>query len=370
MFGNLFRNFNKNFDYLLFSMVMALTAFGIVCVYSATYSYDDNIKFIIVQITAVLIGVFLMFVLISIDYEFIKQIWAYLYGFSIIMLVAVLLLGTGLEETGGNRWFRLGPINFQPSEIVKIFFVIVMAYNIEKHKETINRLQTFGKIFLFLLPLFFLIALQPDLGTNLTFIFIFAIMMYIGGLSYKYYIAGGAICTVMLPAAWFLMHDYQRERIMVFLNPENDPLGAGYHVIQSKIAIGSGGLWGKGFLQGSQTQMDILPAKHTDFIFSVVGEEFGIIGCLIVCALLFGIIIRCFAIATQAKDDFGTLLCVGIASMLLFHSFENIGMCMGLMPVTGIPLPFFSYGGSSIISNFIAVGLVMNIKYRCRVINF
>lgn len=370
MFKTLFHNFTRNFDFLLFSLLVAITTIGIVEVYSATYSYEDNLKFVIIQVIALVIGICLMFLVMSIDYEIYMSLWKYIFGFNILLLVAVLLFGTGLEEAGGKSWFRFGPIGFQPAELVKIGFAITLARHIDKLKDDINSFSNVCKLGLHLAVILFLIALQPDMGTGLVFCFMFIIMLYIAGLSYKYYAIGAGVFAVMLPITWYFLQPYQKNRILVFFNPESDPLGSGYHVMQSKLAIGSGEMLGKGYLNGPQTQIGILPAKHTDFIYAVIGEEFGLIGCIIVALLLFAIIIRCVFIAKNAKTDFGTLVCIGIAAMFLFHTFENIGMCIGLMPVTGIPLPFVSYGGTSILTNFIAMGLVMNVRYRCRVINF
>jgi len=217
----------------------------------------------------------------------------------------------------------------------------------------------------------FLILLQPDFGTMMVFIVIFAGILFVAKISWKYITGTVVFVAAAIPVIWnFFLADYQKNRIRVLFDPESDPLAAGYHVMQSKIAIGSGGIFGKGVGQGSQTQFEYLPAKHTDFIYSVIGEEMGLIGCLLCAVLLFGLVIRCFYIASNANNKFGSYICVGVACMFLAHTFENIGMCIGLMPVTGIPLPFFSYGGSSIVTNLIAIGLVLGVRMRKKDVSF
>jgi len=216
-----------------------------------------------------------------------------------------------------------------------------------------------------------LIMLQPDFGTAMVFLAIFAGMLFVAKLNYKYILAALASALVAAPFLWFFfLGEYQKDRIRVFLNPELDPLRSGYQVIQSKLAVGSGQIWGKGLLNGVQTQHGYLPAKHTDFIFAVAGEELGFVGAVLIIGLIVFIICRCFYIAFNAKNSLGGFIATGIGMMLLAQSFENICMTIGLMPVTGITLPFLSYGGSSLVTTFLAVGIVLNIKIRHRVINF
>ena len=235
--------------------------------------------------------------------------------------------------------------------------------------ENINEPKSLLCVLAHVAPIIFLILMQPDFGTTMVFVIIVAGMLFAAGISYKYVLSALGLIGVSLPIFWQLLKDYQKNRILVFFNPESDPLGAGYHVIQSKIAIGSGEIFGKGLFNGTQTQLDFLPAKHTDFIFAVIGEELGLIGCIFVVALLLMLVIRCIYVSNIAKNTLGSYICIGIAFMLMGHIFENVGMCIGLMPVTGIPLPFFSYGGSSLIANFVAIGVVMNVyKQRRRII--
>lgn len=210
-----------------------------------------------------------------------------------------------------------------------------------------------------------LILLQPDMGSALVFMFMFICLMFVAKLSYKYIIPFGALGIASLPFVYkYVLSEYQQKRIQVFFNPDLDPLNRGYNVIQSKIAVGSGQLWGKGYLQGTQNQMGYLPTKYTDFIFSVISEEIGFIGAMVVVGVLFLLIYKCFKTAQKADNAFGRYICVGVGAMMLFHVFENVGMCIGLMPVTGIPLPFISYGGTSLVVNMIAIGLVLSVSYH------
>ena len=254
---------------------------------------------------------------------------------------------------------------------VKIAFCITFSIDLSKQHENVNNPKILLQLFMHFAVLTGLVILQNDTGTALVFLFMFLCMLFAAGLSFKYIFAGLGAFVAFAPLAWFvLMRPYQRERILVFLNPERDAMGAGYQVLQSKIAIGSGEFLGRGYMQGPQNQLAMLPEKETDFIYGVFGEEFGFIGCIIVLALLALLIIRCINIGLHAKNELGCFMCIGIASMFMFHTFENILMCIGLMPVTGIPLPFLSYGGSSALTNFLAVGLVLSVWSRRRVLRF
>jgi rod shape determining protein RodA len=207
--------------------------------------------------------------------------------------------------------------------------------------------------------------MQPDMGSAMVFMFVFLCLLFVAKLSYKYIVPVAILTISSMPFIYkYVLSEYQQWRIQVFLNPDIDALNRGYNVIQSKIAVGSGQIWGKGYLQGTQNQMGYLPTKYTDFIFSVISEEFGFIGAALVVIALFLLIYRCFKVAKKADNSFGRYICVGVAAMLLFHTFENVGMCIGLMPVTGIPLPFISYGGTSLVTNLIAIGLVMSVAYH------
>ncbi len=361
----------KELDYILIILSLVCAGFGIVMISSAVNSIDGGSKYVLIQSIAATIGFFLMAIMTAMNYEKISTAWKLIYLICLLMLLVVLVIGTGREDTGSRSWIRFGPIGIQPSEFVKIGFIITLSKRAADFGDKINEPKNILKLLAHLGILLFFIMLQPDFGTAMVFIFIFIGIVYAAGVSYKYFLT--AIGTVIgtIPMIWFFfLKEYQKNRIRVFFNPEADPLNAGYHVIQSKIAIGSGQLFGKGLYQGTQTQLGYLPVKHTDFIFAVVGEELGLIGCIAVTALLFCLVYRCLANSKRVKSDISRYICVGVSCMFLAHIFENIGMCIGLMPVTGIPLPFFSYGGSSIITNFAAVGLVLSVYMRKKSITF
>lgn len=353
----------KKIDWLLFCVTAMLSIFGIIIIYSATRTLETNTN-VIVQSGAFAVGTVILFAVCFFDYEQLKSLIKPIYIFSVVILIAVLLFGIS-GSWGARSWIRFGSIGIQPSEIAKVCFIITFAYHLSKVEDNINKIIVLIGLLLHLLIIVGLIMLQPDMGSTLVFIFMFICMIFTAKISWKYIIPVFAAGTLSLPLIYkFVLSEYQQKRIQVFLNPDLDPLDRGYNVIQSKIAVGSGQLWGKGYLQGTQNQLGYLPTKYTDFIFSVISEEFGFIGAILVAAALFVIIWRCFKTAQKADNPFGRYICVGVASMLLFHAFENMGMCIGLMPVTGIPLPFVSYGGTSMVVNLIAIGLVMSVSYH------
>ena len=331
------------FDWVLFIATICLSVFGIVMIYSATRTLQSNTN-VIVQSGAMVIGCAAMLVTCFFDYEQLKNLVKPIYIFA----VAILLL-----------------VGIQPSEIAKICFIVTFSCHLSKVHDDINKPLTILGLLLHIGVLVGLILLQPDMGSVLVFLFMFICLMFVAKLSYKYILPIGVAGVASLPFIYkYVLSEYQQKRIQVFFNPNLDPRGRGYNVIQSKIAVGSGQLWGKGYLQGTQNQMGYLPTKYTDFIFSVISEEFGFIGALLVTAVLFFIIYKCFKTAQKADNAFGRYICVGVGAMMLFHAFENIGMCIGLMPVTGIPLPFVSYGGTSLVVNMIAIGLVLSVSYH------
>lgn len=353
----------KKTDWPLIIVTMCLSVFGIIVIYSATRTLDTNTN-VIVQSISLAIGIGLLVLLQRFDYEQFKNMIKPIYIISVLMLVAVLIFGiTG--DWGARSWIRIGAIGIQPSEFAKICFIITFSYHLSMVEEDINKpLVIFGLILHLSVPVL-LIMCQPDLGSMLVFLFMFACMLFAARLSWKYIVPVALGGVISLPFIYkYVLNEYQQKRIQVFFNPDLDPLNRGYNVIQSKIAVGSGQLWGKGYLQGTQNQLGYLPTKYTDFIFSVISEEFGFIGAALVALALFFIIWRCFKTAQLSSNLFGRYICVGTASMLLFHSFENMGMCIGLMPVTGIPLPFVSYGGTSMVTNMIAIGLVLSVAYH------
>lgn len=358
------RHKRSGFDSFLAYITVIAALMGLAAVYSATLSYGSITNFL-VQTGAFVVGTAIMAALSFFDYEQYNLLVIPIFLVSIFLLVLVLLIGTGSEQWGAKSWIRVGPIGIQPAEIAKVGFIITFSYHLDRVKKKINKPRTLLGLALHLMVFLGLIMLQPDAGSAMVFGFIFIVLLFSAGLSYKYIIPAGVLGTASLPLIYkFALSAYQRHRIDVFFNPELDPLGRGYNVIQSRIAVGSGRLFGKGYLLGTQNQLGFLPAKHTDFIFSTIAEEWGFVGAAIVVAVLFLIIWRCFAVAKKSQNSFGRYIASGVGAMLLFHCFENIGMCIGLMPVTGIPLPFFSYGGTSMLTDLIAIGLVLSVSRR------
>ncbi len=362
---------NVDYSALIFSVIAAIM--GVIAVYSATRSMGTNRMFI-VQSAALLIGIVMYVFFSKIDFDMLGEAAVLIYIGCVVLLGATLVFGTGLEETGTKGWIDIGFISFQPAEFVKIGFIITFAKHLQRAREDVNYI---GTLFMLALHAFLLIAmvfLQPDVGTALVFVFIFIIMLFCAGFSYKYMAVLAAVATILIAGIWIfreqILAPHQIARIEVFFDPYKDPVGAGYNVIQSETSIGSGRLFGRGYLRGNLNQLDYLPAKHTDFIFATIGEEWGFFGCICVIAILAAIIIKCILVAKQTRNTFGYFLCIGIAAMFLFHTLENIGMCIRLMPVTGIPLPFFSYGGTSLLTNMAAMGIVSSVSVRSKGVNY
>lgn len=366
---NKHNDFKKNFDFLLFGLVVAASIFGIVMISSAAPS---PVKYTAVQAIAFLMGLGAIFVLMVLDYEHLASLAFYLYGISAVLLILVLIPGIGTYENGARSWFRFGSlIGIQPAELVKLAFIITFAKHLSEVDDLIDRPRNVVLLLLHLGFLVGLILLQPDFGTAVVFVFIAISMLFAAKISWKYIACGVGAVGVAVPLAWFfVLKPYQKERIINLFNPANDPSGTGYQVTQSKIAIGSGKFFGTGLYNGGSQYNNFLPERHTDFIFSVVCEELGFLGGVIAILLLIAIVIRCLVIGMNSRNNLGMYICIGVAAMLSFHIIENVGMCIGIMPVTGIPLPFFSYGGSSMLTNMIAVGLVLNVRYRSKTINF
>ncbi len=367
--------FLKKFDFILLITTVVLVFYGLFMIKSATMSFTSgSFPYLKTQSLAFILGACAVVVLVLIDYEIYGYFYIPIYILSNLLLLAVLFFGFGADQWGASNWLRIGPISFQPSEIAKFGIIISLAKYIDKNHEKINEPVTLIKILIFaFIPVFF-ILLQPDLGTALVFIFFIAIMIFTAGLSYKYIvpiiiiiislIVLGLILLPIITNGYTISDNYQLNRIIIFLNPELDPIGTGYQVIQSKIAIGSGQMFGRGYQQGVQNQYGFLPTKETDFIFAVIVEELGFIGGMGLILLYAVLLFRLIKIAKGSNDMFGTLIVIGIMGMFLFHILENVGMTMGLMPVTGIPLPFISYGGTFMLVNMISIGLVLGVGLK------
>ncbi len=359
------RRLFRNLDYLLLIAVLAIMAVSLVIITSATLAnpFGDPMFYVKRQAIRFLIGFIVLIVVISIDYTQFYRFSHYLYGLNLVLLVAVLFVG---KQTGGaQRWIDLRVFELQPSEFAKIIIIISLARHLASREGNFDSLFSVVPSFIYVFVPIGLIFLQPDLGTSLVFIVILFGMLFLAGVRMRHlltYAIGGA--AIGLPLLWFKLKTYQKMRLMVFLNPDTDPLGHGYQLMQSMIAIGSGGLRGKGIFEGTQNQLEFLLEQHTDFIFSVLAEEAGFIGGVVLILLFMLLIFRVIRTAYIAKDTFGALICIGVATMLTFQILVNIGMTIGIMPVTGLPLPLMSYGGSSLLMNMIAIGLVLNIGMR------
>lgn len=347
----------------LAGLAFALSIVGVFMVYSASMS-QESLRKPLVQLIAFFLGALLMIGFSLKDFRTYRHFKNHIYISCLVILVFVLFFGSGKSETGANSWIRFGGIGVQPSEFVKIGFCLFISYYIAdlKEKESLNDIKNALKLFAVFLSVVALVILQNDTGTALVFTFMFVSMLFVAGLNIKYFISSFVFVAVLSPLVWFFMAPYQKDRILVFLNPEKDPQGAGYQVIQSKISIGSGGLFGRGYLNGPFNRLSYLPENETDFIFSSIGEEFGFFGCVLVLILLFLFVFEIFKISKKCSNFEGKLITAGLGAMFLFHIIENLSMCVGLLPVTGIPLPFLSYGGSSLVTSFIALGIILNVN--------
>jgi rod shape determining protein RodA len=280
-------------------------------------------------------------------------------------MTLVLLFGSG-EELGNKNWINIAGFSLQPSELAKIAYIILAAVFLERIKDSAEKKKSdIIKFAVYSCIAIGFVLLQKDLGTALVFLFIFFLFIYSVGIPYRYIFIISGILTLSLPFIWvYVLNDKRKERILTFLSPERDPQGGGYHVIMSKMAIGSGQFWGQGYGSGLQTQSGNVPVNESDFIFSVVGEEFGFIGGLIIILLGLAILLKCIHIAKNSSDSYGSFLVVGVTGMLAFNFIENIGMSIGLLPVTGLPLPFVSQGGTAVLADYIAIGLVLSVSTR------
>ena len=354
-----------NIDWVLIMPIFIIVTLGIVTVYSATHGrLEPHLEdFYLKQIYWFGAGLVLMVLMTFVDYQLLSRAAYFLLALGILLLIAVFLVGR--VASGARRWLVLGPLSFQPSELVKVFLVLSFArYFTEARREGGLRFRDLLIPLLMLAIPFTLIAKQPDLGTALVLCFVAGALIFASGFPLKILLLmmGGGV--IAMPVAWTFLKDYQKVRIITLLNPDFDPLGAGYHSWQSKIAIGSGGFWGKGLLAGTQSGLNFLPEKHTDFIFAVFAEEWGFVGATALIVLYLILVLRGISIAYASKDRLGSLIATGLVVMLSVYILFNIGMTAGLTPVVGLPLPLFSYGGSSMLATMIAIGLLLNIRMR------
>ena len=359
------RRLLTNIDWVLIGLVVTVCLLGILNIYSATTPYKIvGAAYYIKQIYWMLAGMTVSLLVCSIDYHLLEDLSYWLYGFLVLLLVVVLVVGR--STMGATRWLNLGLFNVQPSELMKIVIIITFA-RFFNNFQAIGGLTVKDVLFplgILLLPAA-LIMKQPDLGTAVLVVLIALSMTFYVGLRWSTIVT--FVC-ITIPMAWvgwsYLLRPYQKNRILDFLNPERSRLGSGYHIIQSKIAVGSGGIAGKGFVKGTQSQLRFLPEQHTDFAFSVFAEEWGFIGCLVLMILYLSLVLWGLNIARRCNDRFGGLLAVGVTAMLFWHIVINMGMVIGLFPVVGVPMPFFSYGGTSMITSMVGIGLLQNISMR------
>ncbi len=359
------RRLISHFDWTVFGVTIGITMMGILTIYSATYSITEQQAsgFASKQLYWFFIGMVAMLAALTVDYHHVDRLAYPFYAAVLLLLFLVLFIGS--VGGGSQRWINLGFFTVQPSELAKLAIVLVLAKYLQYDEPAYGySLRDLRALFVFVAPLTLLTLVQPDLGTAVVLFLIFISVILMGGLrlrSLLYLVATG---LTLLPIAWHFLKPYQRNRIWTFLNPDLDPLGAGYHVIQSMIAIGSGKLFGKGYLKGTQNQLDFLPAQHTDFVFSVFAEEWGFLGCLILLGLYLTFILFSLQVVARAKDRFGALLVFGVVTIFFWQVVVNVAMVAGLLPVVGIPLPLLSYGGSSLVSMMAAVGLLINVSMR------
>jgi len=358
------RKILKNIEWGILVCTLLLVAIGLVALTSATKNSDfEELK---KQILWIAISIPILIVVIFVDYEAFTKISPVLYCIMLVLLVAVLFTSA---INGANSWFNIGPFSFQPAEFAKIIAILFLAWLItkiqKKNRDEINKFLKLSIILiLFAIPVLLIIK-QPDYGTALAFVMALIFMLFVAGVRKRYIITAILLVVILVPVLYFfVLPEHAKARIDVYLNPDLDPRGAGYNIIQSKLAIGAGQFMGMGLYKGNQTQLGFLYPKTTDFIFSLIAEEMGFIVAAGIIILYVLLITKAIYVAKTAKDDIGSYIAMGIAGIFFFHMLENIGMTMGLLPITGIPLPFVSYGGSSLLSNFIMIGLLLNISGR------
>ncbi len=353
----------RDFDWVLLALVLLLSVISVLEIYSATL-HTKFVGFHKSQILFLLVGLAIMFIMSLIDYHLLLDAAHWAYGVSLASLVAVLLFGT--KVLGGRRWIRLpGHIHFQPSEWVKLVLILAVArYFTTLYGRDLTWPDIFKAFALVGVPML-LVLKQPDLGTSLTYSPILLCGLFLGGIRLRQGLILFVAGAVLVGGAWYsgkVLKPYQKARLTSFVNPDNDPKGSGYQIRQSLIAVGSGGIWGKGATKGTQTQGDFLPIPYTDFIFAAFAEEHGFVGAVLVLLLYFLVLMRLIQNAQTAADLPGAFIVMGVVSVLVFQIAVNVGMVVGLMPVTGIPLPLMSYGGSSVLYTFMALGMVMNVR--------
>lgn len=358
------RKMLKNIEWGILICTVLLLIIGLVALFSATQNseYEEFKK----QIIWIIVSIPVMLIFTFVDYELLAKISPVIYAISIVTLIAVLFTE---PINGATSWFSIGSFSFQPAEFAKIAVVLFMSQVMLKiQQKGKNELNKWWKLCIILITVgipILLIIKQPDYGTAFAFIFALVFLLYVAGINKKYIITAALLVVILIPIAYFfILPEHAKSRIDVYLNPNLDPRGAGYNIIQSKLAIGAGKIFGMGLLKGNQTQLGYLYPKTTDFIFAVIGEEMGFVVAGAIIVLYIILLVKSIQIAKTAKDDLGSYIATGIIGIFFFHMLENIGMTMGLLPITGIPLPFVSYGGSSMLTNLILIAILLNISAR------
>ena len=352
----------RDFDWVLIGLALAISVLGVIEIYSATQNtewHNAHLR----QMMWVAIGLLLMWMVSTVDYNWWVEHVPAFYVVSLVLLLVVAIFGH--IGGGARRWLLLpGGVSLQISEFVKVVLVLLVAYVFgESPRERIS-LSTLARLTGMFALMMLVVRAQPDLSTALSYTPILAIGVWTAGIRWKYWAVIVLLGLLAVPIAWYSLHPYQKERVVAYMNPESDPQDTGYQSIQSRIAVGSGEIWGKGFARGTQTQLRFLPTPHTDFIFSAYAEESGFAGVALALTLYFGLLMKIVSNAQTAADNAGMYMCMGVAAVLFFHVVVNIGMVIGRMPVTGIPLPLMSYGGSNTIATFMLLGLVNNVRLR------
>ncbi len=359
----------KKIDWKLLLIVLAIFIYGLVILSSATHvNQTGNYSRLFKQCFAFVLGLILVVFIVMIDYNTMGKHYKELYAVSIALLALVLIFGD--SRGGAKSTFNLIILDLQVIEVVKITFILSFAKIIENHKGRLNTLKEIFDVVIYAIPVIGLIIIQPDLGGALIFCCIVFGMIFSAGIDKNILIKGGIIVLILLPIMYMLMADYQKDRILGFMDPEDTSIEGNYQIMQSMIAIGSGGFTGKGLYNGTQNQEDFLPIQDSDFIFAVVVEELGVIGGALLVGLYVMFLLRMIKIAMESKDIYGSLVVIGVVSMFSYQIIQNIGMTMGLLPVTGVTLSFISYGGSAVMTSLAIIGLVINIGMRRKKINF
>lgn len=346
----------RRIDRPLFAIVMAIVGVGFVTLFSAA---DQSVARLTNQAVSLAIALAAMWVIANVPPQTLARIALPLYAAAVVMLAAVAVFGVVVN--GSRRWLDLGVVRFQPSELMKIALPLMLAWYFQKREGRIGWADFVLAALLIAVPAW-LVKRQPDLGTGLLLTASGFYVLFLAGLSWRLIVGLAAVAAAAGPFLWSQLHDYQRQRVLTFLDPSTDPLGAGYHTTQASIAIGSGGVAGKGWLNGTQAHLDFLPEKHTDFIFAVFGEEFGLIGNVLLVLLYVALLARAMVIASNASTLFARLVAGAVSLMLFTYAFVNMGMVSGILPVVGVPLPFVSYGGTAMVSLFIGIGILMSVQ--------